>query len=82
MCEGSRRRTTCEAIAGARVFTIEIKRSLAPGSSKGFDLASADVGATRRYVVYPGSETFALDRRTTAISLGALVATIQATAQR
>ena len=69
-------------LAGARVFAIEIKRSLAPDRSKGFDLASADVGATRRYVVYPGSETFALDRRTTAISLGALVATIQATAQR
>lgn len=69
-------------LAGARVFAIEIKRSLAPGRSKGFELASADVGATHRYVAYPGSETFALDRRTSAIPLGALVATIQATAQR
>ena len=68
-------------LAGARVFAIEIKRSLAPGRSKGFEIASADVGATHRYVAYPGGETFALDRRTTAIPLGALVATIQATAQ-
>ncbi len=61
-------------LPGARVFAIEIKRSLAPGRSKGFDIGCDDVGATHRYVVYPGSETFALDRRTTAIPLGALVA--------
>ncbi len=60
-------------LPGARVFAIEIKRSLAPGHSKGFDIGSDAVGATHRYVVYPGGETFALDRRTTAISLGALV---------
>ena len=61
-------------LPGARVFAIEIKRSLAPSRSKGFDIASADVGAAHRYVVYPGSEAFALDRRTTAIPLGGLVA--------
>lgn len=61
-------------LPGARVFAIEIKRSLAPGHSKGFDIGSDDVGATHRYVVYPGGETFVLDRRTTAISLSALVA--------
>ena len=68
-------------VPGARVFAIEIKRSLAPGRSKGFDIASDDVGATHRYVVYPGSETFALDRRTTAIPLGALVTVVGETAQ-
>ncbi len=47
---------------------------LAPGRSKGFYIGSDDVGATHRYVVYPGAETFALDRRTTAIPLSALVA--------
>ena len=60
-------------LPGARVFAIEIKRSLAPVRSKGFEIASDDVGATHRYVVYPGAETFALDRRTTAIPPGALV---------
>lgn len=60
-------------LPGARVFAIEIKRSLAPDRSKGFDIGSDDVGATHRYVVYPGAETFAFDRRTTAIPLSALV---------
>lgn len=63
-------------LPGARVFAIEIKRSLAPDRSKGFDIGSDDVGATHRYVVYPGAETFALDRRTTAIPLSALVASM------
>ncbi len=63
-------------VPGAKVLAVEIKRSLAPGRSKGFEIASDDVGATHRYVVYPGSETFPLDRRTTAIPLGALVAAI------
>jgi len=61
-------------LPGARVFAIEIKRSLAPVRSKGFNVGSDDVGATHRYVVYPGTETFDLDRRTTAIPLSALVA--------
>lgn len=61
-------------LPGARVFAIEIKRSLAPVRSKGFEIGSDDVGATHRYVVYPGTDTFDLDRRTTAIPLSALVA--------
>ena len=61
-------------LPGARVYAIEIKRSLAPMRSKGFEIGSDDIGATRRYVVYPGTETFGIDRRTTAIPLGALVA--------
>ena len=64
-------------LPGARTFAIEIKRSLAPVRSKGFDIASADVGAMHRFVVYPGRDRFALDRRTTAIPLGALAAIIR-----
>jgi len=63
-------------LPGARVFAIEIKRSLAPVRSKGFEIGSEDVGATHRYVVYPGSEAFAMDRRTIAIPLGGLVAAL------
>ena len=44
--------------------------------SKGFEIASDDVGATHRHVVYPGGETFPFDRRTTAIPLSALVTAI------
>ena len=63
-------------LPGARVFAVEIKRSLAPVRSKGFEIGSDDVGATHHYVVYPGKETFALDRRTTATPLSALVAAL------
>lgn len=66
-------------LPGARLFAIEIKRSLAPGRSKGFDIASGDIGATHRFVVYPGREAFALDRRTTAIPLGALARIVEKT---
>lgn len=57
-------------------WAIEIKRSLAPAVSKGFHLGATDIAATRRWVVYPGRETFPLDRQTTAIPLLALMAQI------
>ena len=50
-------------------WAVEIKRSLAPKLSKGFHLASADIDATRKYVVYPGSEEFPMKGNTTAINL-------------
>jgi hypothetical protein len=42
-----------------------VKRSIgAPHPSKGFHLASQDVGATRKVVVYPGREAYRLDTTT------------------
>lgn len=61
-------------VPGAGTLAIEIKRSLAPAVSRGFAVACEDVGATRRFVVYPGTETFPVDRRTTALPLASLVA--------
>jgi hypothetical protein len=61
-------------VPGAGTLAIEIKRSLAPALSKGFVIACEDLRARRRYLVYPGTESFALDRRTTALPLKALVA--------
>lgn len=58
----------------AERWAIEIKRSLAPALRKGFHIGATDVAATKRWVVYPGSETFPLDRETTAIPLTALMA--------
>ncbi len=46
--------------AKGEVGAVEIKRSLAPHPTKGFYLVCADIGATRRLVVYPGSEKFTL----------------------
>ncbi len=39
-------------------YAIEIKRSLAPTVSKGFYLGCEDIKATKRYIVYPGKESF------------------------
>jgi hypothetical protein len=61
-------------VPGAGTLAIEIKRSLAPALSKGFVIGCADVRATRRYLVYPGTDVFPLDRRTTALPLAALAA--------
>jgi hypothetical protein len=61
-------------VPGAGTLAIEIKRSLAPALSKGFVIACEDLRARRRYLVYPGAESFALDRRTTALPLKAMVA--------
>jgi uncharacterized protein len=40
------------------VWAIEIKRSLTPQVDKGFHAACTDLQASRRVVVYPGSERF------------------------
>jgi predicted AAA+ superfamily ATPase len=48
---------------------IEIKRSMAPKLSKGFYQGCVDIGAARRFVVYPGSERFSLGNETEAISI-------------
>lgn len=52
-----------------RRYAIEIKRSLAPTVSKGFYLGSEDIQATKRFVVYAGSEQFPIAKNVTAISL-------------
>ncbi|HEY5328127.1 MAG TPA: ATP-binding protein [Mucilaginibacter sp.] len=51
------------------MYAIEIKRSLAPSVSKGFYLGCEDIGATHRYLVYPGNEKFPVGKNITAISL-------------
>nr|WP_246859041.1 DUF4143 domain-containing protein [Chitinophaga sp. XS-30] len=39
-------------------YAIEIKRSLVPTLSKGFHSGCEDVGATERFIVYPGNDSF------------------------
>ncbi len=50
-------------------WAIEIKRSLTPSPSKGFQLASDDIHASKRFIVYPGTETIPLKHNTQALSL-------------
>ncbi len=54
------------------VWAIEIKRSLAPHPSKGFYYGCEDIGATRRFVVYPGDERYPISRETEAVPVSAL----------
>ena len=42
------------------LWAIEIKRNTAPSVSKGFHVASEDLKPARRYVIYPGQDTYAL----------------------
>ena len=50
-------------------YAIEIKRSLSPSVSKGFHLGCADIGATQKFIVYSGTERFAISKDISAISV-------------
>lgn len=50
-------------------WAIEIKRSSVPSISKGFYIACDDIKATRKYILYSGSDTFSMGNGVTAISL-------------
>lgn len=52
-----------------QVWAIEIKRSAAPSLKKPFHTACADVGATKKFVVYSGSDRFPITGDTEAIGL-------------
>ncbi len=54
---------------GQKVWAIEIKKSAAPMLQSGFHAASADVKATRKFVVYGGTELFPMAENTEAIGL-------------
>jgi predicted AAA+ superfamily ATPase len=55
--------------AGQPWMAIEIKRSTAPTLSKGFDIACDDLNIAQRYVVYPGTERFAMRYGAQAVGL-------------
>ena len=58
---------------GGRLWAVEIKRSLTPRPDRGFHSACADVSPERRYVVYPGDETYAIGEGIQAIPVQGLV---------
>ncbi len=57
---------------GGRLWAVEVKRSLAPRPEKGFHSACADLRPERRFVVYPGEDTYRAGNETEVISLPAL----------
>jgi hypothetical protein len=42
---------------------------MAPALSKGFYLGCEDIGATQRFIVYPGKERFPVAKGVTALSV-------------
>ena len=54
-------------------YAIEIKKSLALSFSKGFYLGCEDIGAEKRFLVYPGKERFPMAKDVTAIPLSEMV---------
>ena len=63
---------------GQADIAIEIKRSSAPSPAKGYAQACDDLRITRRYVVYPGNESFPLRNGAQAIGLAELVGLLRA----
>lgn len=59
------------------VFAVEIKRSVAPKVSKGFHLASEDIKATKKFVVYSGQERFPIASNTEAINLNTFLSELR-----
>ena len=61
-------------------WVIEVKRSSAPRTSRGFELAASELGATERFVVHPGHEPFPLSENTLAIPLADLMKRLESLA--
>ena len=50
-------------------WAIEIKKSVAPVLSKGFFTGSKDIKATKKFVIYGGTERYPMQEKTEAIGL-------------
>lgn len=59
------------------VWAIEIKRSIAPSISSGFHKACEDIAATRKFVIYSGTERFQIKGMTEVIGLKDFLALLE-----
>jgi predicted AAA+ superfamily ATPase len=60
-------------------LAIEVKRSSAPSPNRGFKQACDDLGIEKRFVVYPGEESFNLRQGAQAIGLKGMLERLQPT---
>ncbi|MDE2753090.1 MAG: hypothetical protein OXI83_10980, partial [Gemmatimonadota bacterium] len=60
-------------LPGQEPWAVEVKRSSAPKVPRGFRIATADVGAAKKFIVYPGTDTYPLGDGITAIPLTSLM---------
>ena len=63
-------------LPGGVTWAIEVKRGLVPKVERGFYIACEDLAPKRRFVVYSGSERYALGDKIEAISLAQLAAEV------
>lgn len=63
-------------LPGGEVWAIEVKRFTAPKARRGFWNAADDIGATRRVLLYPGSETFPIHRGAEVVPVADFVRTL------
>lgn len=54
-------------------WAVEIKAGRTPSVKKGFHIACGDLAVKRKFVVYPGEETFPTSRETTVIPLARFI---------
>ena len=54
-------------------WAVEIKAGRTPSVKKGFHIACGDLTVKRKFVVYPGEETFPTSRETTVIPLARFI---------
>ena len=60
-------------LPGGERWAVEIKRTLQPKTSRGFELACEDLQPTRRLFAFPGDEAFPMKADTRAIPIPALM---------
>jgi predicted AAA+ superfamily ATPase len=56
------------------IWAVEVKRSMAPKFSKGYSISANEINTTKNFIVYPGTEQYAINDLTEVISLSALLA--------
>jgi predicted AAA+ superfamily ATPase len=61
-----------------RLWAVDVKRSLAPQPDRGFHAACEDLQPELRFIVYPGTETYAVAKQTTVVPLEALAGELAA----
>jgi hypothetical protein len=64
-------------LPGGELWSIEVKRTMAPKIERSFHSACADLNPQKRSYVYPGTERFPLDDKADAISVVELAKTLQ-----
>ncbi|CAN5123283.1 ATP-binding protein [soil metagenome] len=58
---------------GNETWAVEVKRSLAPKFSKGYSISSQELGTSKNFIIYPGTERYAINENTEVISLAAFL---------